>query len=160
MAWHHWGDKPLSEPMMVSLLTHICVTLPQWVKMDITIRLVLVNARCMINYYQFHMHIYMYINGLVQERHNSSVLAMKSHLSCINPLIWDPKLTMAVTTYVSAPNSTRPSADSAIITNRYLFFQGSQDSNYSILLFLTKFHHSLLSRPYKISETCPCGCWL
>ena len=27
------GDKPLSEPMMVSLLTHICVTRPQWVNM-------------------------------------------------------------------------------------------------------------------------------
>ena len=26
------GDKPLSELMMVSLLTHICVTRPQWVK--------------------------------------------------------------------------------------------------------------------------------
>ena len=26
------GDKPLSEPMMDSLLTHICVTLPQWVE--------------------------------------------------------------------------------------------------------------------------------
>ena len=26
------GDKPLSEPMMVTLLTHICVTRPQWVK--------------------------------------------------------------------------------------------------------------------------------
>ena len=25
------GDKPLSEPMMVILLTHICVTRPQWV---------------------------------------------------------------------------------------------------------------------------------
>ena len=25
------GDKPLSEPMLVSLLTHICVTWPQWV---------------------------------------------------------------------------------------------------------------------------------
>ena len=31
MAWHRSGDKPLSEPMMVSLLTHICVTRPQWV---------------------------------------------------------------------------------------------------------------------------------
>ena len=31
MAWHRPGDKPLSEPMMVSLLTHICVTGPQWV---------------------------------------------------------------------------------------------------------------------------------
>ena len=32
MAWRQPGDKPLSEPMMVSLLTHICVTRPQWVK--------------------------------------------------------------------------------------------------------------------------------
>ena len=32
MAWRRPGDKPSSEPMMVSLLTHICVTRPQWVK--------------------------------------------------------------------------------------------------------------------------------
>ena len=31
MARRRPGDKPLSEPMMVSLLTHICVTRPQWV---------------------------------------------------------------------------------------------------------------------------------
>ena len=31
MAWRRPGDKPLSEPMMVKLLTHICVTRPQWV---------------------------------------------------------------------------------------------------------------------------------
>ena len=31
MAWRRSGDKPLSEPIMVSLLTHICVTRPQWV---------------------------------------------------------------------------------------------------------------------------------
>ena len=30
--WHRPGDKPLSEPMMVSLLTHICVTRLQWIK--------------------------------------------------------------------------------------------------------------------------------
>ena len=32
IAWRRPGDKPLSEPMMVSLLTHICATRPQWVK--------------------------------------------------------------------------------------------------------------------------------
>ena len=32
MAWRRPGDKPLSEPIMVSLPTHICVTRPQWVK--------------------------------------------------------------------------------------------------------------------------------
>ena len=31
MAWCRSGHKPLSEPMMVSLLTRICVTRPQWV---------------------------------------------------------------------------------------------------------------------------------
>ena len=31
MAWRRPGDKPLSEPMTVSLLTHICVNRPQWV---------------------------------------------------------------------------------------------------------------------------------
>ena len=31
MAWRRSGDMPLSEPMMTSLLTHICVTQPQWV---------------------------------------------------------------------------------------------------------------------------------
>ena len=32
MAWRRPGDKPLSEPMMVILLTHICVTRPLCVK--------------------------------------------------------------------------------------------------------------------------------
>ena len=31
MVWRRPGAKPLSEPMMVSLLTHIWVTRPQWV---------------------------------------------------------------------------------------------------------------------------------
>ena len=31
MAWRRPGDKPLSEPVMVSLQTHICVTQPQWI---------------------------------------------------------------------------------------------------------------------------------
>ena len=32
MAWRRPGDKPSSQPMMISLLTHICITRPQWVK--------------------------------------------------------------------------------------------------------------------------------
>ena len=31
MAWRRPGDKPLSEPMLVFVPTHICVTRPQWV---------------------------------------------------------------------------------------------------------------------------------
>ena len=34
-----------------------------------------------------YMHVGPYIEGLVQERHNSSAFAMELHLSCINPLI-------------------------------------------------------------------------
>ena len=36
MAWRRPGDKPLSEPMMVTLLTHICLTRPQWINSSIT----------------------------------------------------------------------------------------------------------------------------
>ena len=34
MAWRRSGDKPLSEPMVVSLPTHICVARPQWVNLS------------------------------------------------------------------------------------------------------------------------------
>ena len=35
MAWRRPGDKPLSEPMMVRLPTHICVTRPRWVNAQV-----------------------------------------------------------------------------------------------------------------------------
>ena len=35
MAWRWLGDKPLFEPMMFRLLTHICVTQPQWVNLAV-----------------------------------------------------------------------------------------------------------------------------
>ena len=31
MAWRWPGDKPLSKPVMIILLTHICIARPQWV---------------------------------------------------------------------------------------------------------------------------------
>ena len=31
MAWRRPGNKPLSQPMMIILLVHICTTRPQWV---------------------------------------------------------------------------------------------------------------------------------
>ena len=44
MAWHWPGNKPISEPMMVSLLTHICVTQPQWViGIDTNIEVIVVS---------------------------------------------------------------------------------------------------------------------
>ena len=34
-AWRRPGDKPISEPIMVSLSMHICITRPKWVNIDI-----------------------------------------------------------------------------------------------------------------------------
>ena len=47
MAWRRPGDKPLSEPMMISLLTHICVTRPQCV--NSTLAGMFHVAMCLIN---------------------------------------------------------------------------------------------------------------
>ena len=50
MAWRRIGDKPLSEPMMVSLPTHICVTRPQWVNCRGFARhLICYSEQCHIN---------------------------------------------------------------------------------------------------------------
>ena len=34
MPWSRPGDKPLSEAMMVSLLTHMCATWPLWIQLS------------------------------------------------------------------------------------------------------------------------------
>ena len=51
MAWRLLGDKPLSEPMMVNLQTHICVTRPQWVNVHFA-NLVPVNVYFPVVLYQ------------------------------------------------------------------------------------------------------------
>ena len=48
MAWRRPGDKPLSEPVVVSLLTHICVTRPQWV-----------NSSCAI-FFRGHVNMHLH----------------------------------------------------------------------------------------------------
>ena len=49
MAWRRPGDKPLSEPMMVSLPTHICITRTQWVNQ------MLVSIHLVVLYEKFHI---------------------------------------------------------------------------------------------------------
>ena len=44
MAWRRPGDKPLSEPMLVKSLTHICVTRPQWVNKTIVLEVTYLNS--------------------------------------------------------------------------------------------------------------------
>ena len=54
MAWCRPGDKPLSEPTMVRLPTHICVIRPQWVK-HVTIDLCYIGSISLAgDYYQLY----------------------------------------------------------------------------------------------------------
>ena len=46
MAWHRSGDKPLSEPMVVRLPTHIYVTRPQWVIQVYTMAAIYLATQC------------------------------------------------------------------------------------------------------------------
>ena len=48
MAWRRPGDKPLSETMMVRLLTHICVTRPQWVNVHMTLLKYMTFSPCVV----------------------------------------------------------------------------------------------------------------
>ena len=55
MAWRLTGAKPLSEPMMVSLLTHICVTQPQWIKSHLQNKMYLTRWKIIMNYVPLKM---------------------------------------------------------------------------------------------------------
>ena len=54
-AWCRPGNKPLSEPMMVTLKTHICVTGPHWVnaKVSMVLNKEVTNS---MGYYLFTAH--------------------------------------------------------------------------------------------------------
>ena len=60
MAWRRIGDKPLSEPMIINLLTHICVTRPQWVNPQVYRRLhqTLIMTRDCLTHWGQVMHIW------------------------------------------------------------------------------------------------------
>ena len=59
MAWRRPGAKPLSETMMVRLLTHICVIRPQWVKSFISLLCIsAVASFCMRLLYHFKYYFW------------------------------------------------------------------------------------------------------
>ena len=67
MAWRWLGDKPLSEPMMVLLLMHICVTRPQWVNRDnwsistepdINVIVLMIYYKHLISHQIIHEHLF------------------------------------------------------------------------------------------------------
>ena len=57
MPWQYPRVKPLSEPMMVSLPTHICITRPQWVN-KIVLRLTQpVFSMCIFLYFESYLFV-------------------------------------------------------------------------------------------------------
>ena len=54
MAWRRLGDKPLSAPIMVSLLMYICITQPQWVNANDIFKCIFMGENTWIN---FHLHL-------------------------------------------------------------------------------------------------------
>ena len=56
MAWCRPGDKPLSEPKMVRLPTHICVTRPQWVN-TLWTRSIRAHS-CIFTYHFIYIHYF------------------------------------------------------------------------------------------------------
>ena len=93
MAWPRPGDKPLSEPMMVSLLTHICVTRPQWFK-----EIIIYNSKRKLRWPRSTVALkgHHYISFLIAwnkigacEKKNPMWLCIHNYLACIhNYLVW------------------------------------------------------------------------
>ena len=63
MAWRRSGDMPLSEPMMVSLLTAICIAPPQWVN-HMTLWRSSTSAGIVINLSLILFHLVLYVKSL------------------------------------------------------------------------------------------------
>ena len=62
MAWRQPGNKPLSKPIVVGLLMHICVTRPQWVKEYIVVFVKHCFGFQLLKWGDVHMHIEQYKN--------------------------------------------------------------------------------------------------
>ena len=73
MACRRSGGKPLSEPMMASWLTHICVALPQWVKQWI-------NNHSHVKLWHVMAHPYPNINGGVAKMHFKVRAGMSNYI--------------------------------------------------------------------------------
>ena len=66
MAWRRIGDKPLSEPMMVNPLTHICVTRPQSVNGKTIISFLLLHITYLTSYPGYFWEPHWFSMGLLE----------------------------------------------------------------------------------------------
>ena len=76
MAWRRRGDKPVSEPIMVSSLTHICVTRPQWVNSSF---LVLTETTILYSSLQFWWCVWHQIVTKPWSKLKPFMLPLRSH---------------------------------------------------------------------------------
>ena len=90
MAWRRSGDKPLSEPMMVSLLTHICVTRPQWVKQPgVVHHIIFGNCWLFSDYKEKQIHTHKYVILMILfDAHCSMVLDTENNLCMCSSFLY------------------------------------------------------------------------
>ena len=95
MAWRRPGDKPLSEPMMVSLLTHICVTRPQWVnRVHYSDVIMSAMASQITGVSKVCSTV---CSGVAQRKHQSSdALVIFTLYLCVYPWVWNNALQIAL----------------------------------------------------------------
>ena len=79
MAWRRPGDKPLSETMLVSLLTHICVTRPQWVNLENHIFRNIFSFKACHLYLDTGSNIYL---GELSVGHRTSISSLSFSIMC------------------------------------------------------------------------------
>ena len=85
MAWRRSGDKPLSEPVVVNLLTHICVTRPQWVKeIFLHENLSLILRAYHLLQWNFDQNLYIFIQENTFENVVCEMAAILSWPQCVN----------------------------------------------------------------------------
>ena len=87
MAWRRSGDKPLSEPIMVNLLTHIYVRRPQCVKPSmytfIVFRIIAWSVfHTCVSYIYIYIYIYIYYIYIYIYIH-TGFWACAYHLRCV-----------------------------------------------------------------------------
>ena len=92
MAWRRPGNKLLSEPMMVSSLTHICVTRLQWVKYNF------MDENAMKIWWKLE------ISWIMLMAH--AMLCFRDH-SGYGPSHWETTLRCNVVSHWLSPNSER-----------------------------------------------------
>ena len=87
MAWRHPGDKPLSEPMLVSWLTHICITWPQWVNPETFCPLLVANHCHCLSQVGVKCHVLLILNLHSSKSHSLHFPKIKL-INFVTTLLW------------------------------------------------------------------------